>query len=102
MNDSEILDIARAAVADHLKPLARIAVRHDAGAPTRAAFAGTHIDDDLMRDLAKRVGATLQPSEPDSADVEFVEETALGKRTTVVHVRSGKVARVVKRGSSAP
>ena len=98
MKDTEILDIARAAVADHLKPLARIAVRHDAGAPVRAVLAGTHADDALMQDLAKRVGATLQPAEPDSADVEFVEQTALGKRTTVVHVRSGKVARVVRRG----
>lgn len=97
MTDAEILSVAKAAVPEHIRPLGRIAKRHD------VAVAGLSLGkggakDTLISDLAKRVGAKLRKAGPDSADVEFPEQTALGLRTTVVHVRNGKVARVLKRG----
>ena len=45
-----------------------------------------------------RRSATLRAPRAGTAVVEFPEQTALGLRTTVVHVRDGKVARVMKRG----
>jgi hypothetical protein len=101
MTDSEILRLAQEAVPEHIRPLGRIVKRHDvAGAGLALAAVGEKAskEDELVADLAKRVGAKLGKAEPDSADVEFPEQTALGLRTTVVHVRNGKVARVLKRG----
>ena len=51
----------------------------------------------MIGELARQVGAKLAPAVDNSADVEFVEHTPLGARATVVHVRDGKVARVIKR-----
>jgi hypothetical protein len=99
MTDSEILRLAQAAVPDHIRPLGRIVQRPAvAAAAGLSASRGAPAKDTLIADLAKRVGATLGKTEPDSADVEFPEQTAIGLRTTVVHVRNGKVERVVKRG----
>lgn len=98
MSDDEILELAKSAVDDHLRPLARIAVRHDAPVGLLPARLGVAPDEKLAELIARRVGASLQPPQPDSADVEFVEQTPLGKRTTVVHVRNGKVARILKTG----
>jgi hypothetical protein len=53
--------------------------------------------DDDEDEIAKEVGAKPAKAEPDSADVEFVEHTPIGARSTVVHVRGGKVTRVLKR-----
>jgi hypothetical protein len=100
LTDAEILALAKAAVPEHIRPLARIVARHDVtrslarapGAPATPA-AGT-----LIEKLVKRVGAKPKQKQPGSADVEFPEHTALGLRTTVVHIRNGKVARVLKRG----
>ena len=99
MTDAELLKMAQSAVAAHLKPLARIAARHDAvpGEPTLAMRAANN-DDTLEKELAKQIGATLGGTEPNSADVEFVEHTVLGNRTTVVHIRNGAIAQVLKRG----
>ena len=100
MTDSQILELAKAAVPEHIRPLARIVQRHDvamAGARAPAA-AGAPSKDTVIANLAKRVGAKPKKKQPDSADVEFPEHTALGLRTTVVHIRNGKVARVLKRG----
>jgi hypothetical protein len=100
MTDSELLAIAKAAVPEHIRPLGRVV--RPGGAGPQLAGAGRAAapakDNKLIADLAKRVGAKLGKAEPDSAVVEFPEQTALGLRTTVVHVRNGKVARVLKRG----
>jgi hypothetical protein len=100
MTDSEILAIAKAAVPEHIRPLGRVVVRRGAGGArvVGAGMAAPAKDDKLIADIAKRVGAKVGKAEPDSAVVEFPEQTALGLRTTVVHVRNGKVARVLKRG----
>ena len=100
MTDSEILALAKTAVPEHIRPLGRV-VRPGGAGPQlagagRAAAPAT--DKKLIADIAKRVGAKVGKAEPDSAIVEFPEQTALGLRTTVVHVRNGKVARVLKRG----
>ncbi|HEY6986559.1 MAG TPA: hypothetical protein VH375_10795 [Rhodanobacteraceae bacterium] len=100
MTDSQILALAKAAVPEHIRPLGRIVQRHDiatAAAPAPGARAAPP-KDTVIADLAKRVGAKPKKKQPDSADVEFPEHTALGLRTTVVHIRNGKVARVLKRG----
>jgi len=97
MTDRELLQLAQAAVPEHLRSLGRIAVRHDA--PAVAGLAAVEpAGDATMTALAKRVGAKLGAEEPNSAEVEFPEQTALGMRTTVVHIRNGKVTHVLKRG----
>lgn len=100
MTDSELLALAKSAVPEHIRPLGRIVQRHDiamAAAPAPGARAAPS-KDTVIANLAKRVGAKPKRKQPDSADVEFPEHTALGLRTTVVHIRNGKVARVLKRG----
>lgn len=97
MSDAELVKIAQAAVPEHLKTLGRVIVRHD-GAPAKAlgmAMGAAH--EDIAQAVADEVGAKPKKAEPNSADVEFVEHTPLGGRSTVVHVRNGKVARVMKR-----
>src|SRR5881628_3174131 len=97
-NTSEILRIAQQAVPAHIRPLGRIVGTLPAVAP--AALAGkarkseAAAGDQLISDLAKHVGAKLPQASVDSAEVEFPEQTSLGLRTTVVHVRNGKVERV--------
>jgi hypothetical protein len=100
-SDEELIDIARTAVPDHLKPLGRI-VGHATEPAERATASGpgaaaAENDDDLMESLAAEVGTTLGEDADDSADVEFVEHTKLGARSTIVQVRNGEVARVLKR-----
>lgn len=98
MSDAELLKVAQAAVPEHIRPLGRISERHDVAPASLARSSKATPQDTLIADLAKRVGATLGKVEADSVDVEFPEQTAIGLRTTVVHVRKGKVARVMKRG----
>jgi hypothetical protein len=96
--DDEFLAMARAVVPEHLKTLGRVVRRPP---PTGAVTAsGPHAGatDDVMAELAAEVGAKLKPTAAkDSADVEFVEHTQLGSKSTVVQIRQGKVARVLKR-----
>jgi len=106
LTDSEILRIAKQAVPEHIRPLGRVVAREGEAAPApkgvvgaaRQARAKAPRRDPLMAQIAKRVGATLRAPRAGTAVVEFPEQTALGLRTTVVHVRDGKVARVMKRG----
>src|SRR5262245_65480729 len=100
LSNADILRIAKQAVPEHIRPLARLVTP-----PPRVAAAargpkarGAAKEDSLLADLAKHVGAKLPKAADDVAEVEFPEQTALGLRTTVVHVRGGKVERVFKRG----
>jgi len=100
MNDTELLNLARAVVPDHLKPLGKIVRAPTPGPHLAAAVPGiaeAPDEDALIAQLAKEVGATLSPNASDSADVEFVEHTPVGTRATVVLIRNGKVAQIVKR-----
>ncbi|XHS76554.1 hypothetical protein ACFJGW_12525 [Burkholderiaceae bacterium UC74_6] len=100
-SNSDILRIAREAVPEHIRPLGRVVQQAPQVALTLAGKpkpVGAAKPDTLIADLAKHVGAKLPKSAADVAVVEFPEQTALGLRTTVVHVKNGKVARVIKRG----
>jgi len=100
-SESDILRIAQQAVPEHIRPLGRV-VGPLPGLATAAvpkgAKGGAGAGDTLIKELAKHVGAKLPKPSADAAEVEFPEQTALGLRTTVVHVRNGKVERVFKRG----
>jgi hypothetical protein len=101
MSNSDVLRIAQEAVPEHIRSLGRVV-----GSPQNVAVAGltarargkAAAGETLVSDLAKHVGAKLSKPAANSAEVEFPEQTALGLRTTVVHVRNGKVERVFKRG----
>lgn len=100
MKDDDLLAIARSAVPPHLKALGRIVRPPQQTSAVAAASAGpgqVPSEDALAEQIAKTVGATLAPEQDDSVDVEFVEHTSLGARSTVVQIRGGKVARVLKR-----
>jgi len=100
MSNADILGIARQAVPEHIRPLGQVVTPEPdvavaaVGRKQRAAAEANP----LIADIAKHVGAKLPKADDDSAVVEFPEQTALGLRTTVVHVKHGKVARVFKRG----
>ena len=97
MTDAQILELARGAVPDHIRPLGRIVSKPGpVGARGMPAMAGVE-GDSVIDKLVKRVGAKPPAAASQSAEVEFVEHTPLGARTTVVHVRDGKVERVLKR-----
>ena len=98
-SDDELIAIARKAVPAHLKPLGRIVREPAAGFGARVTASGPHAapDEALIKSLADEVGAKLGTATDDSADVEFVEHTKLGARSTIVQVRQGEVARVLKR-----
>ena len=102
MTDRQILEIAQKAVPPHIRPLGRIVERdHEAppGPIALAKFGATNAGEpDLIAEIAKRVGAKLPKTKTSTAEVEFPEQTALGLRTTVVHVKNGKVQRVLRRG----
>jgi len=97
MTDDDIIRIAKEAVPAHLKPLGRIIARYDGPSATTAGLHAFEAHQDIADEVAKEVGAKPGKAEPDSADVEFVEHTPIGSRSTVVHVRGGKVTRVLKR-----
>lgn len=100
MKESDLLRLAREAVPEHIRPLGRIVRRRKAPGAEIAGMAAKAGPPDaaLIAALAEKVGATPGKREPNSADVEFPEQTRLGLRTTVVHIRNGKVTRVIKRG----
>jgi hypothetical protein len=90
-------------VPEHLRGLGHVVGE---GAPgvalaskMNAAGATAEQEDALTASIAKELGidAPLASKDSLSGDVEFVEQTELGPRPTVVQVRGGKVARVLKR-----
>jgi len=105
LNNSDILKIAREAVPEHIRALGQVVTSSEPSAPAVALAgvgpkkrAGAAARNTLIADLAKHVGAKLPKATADVTAVEFPEQTALGLRTTVVHVKNGKVERVFKRG----
>lgn len=50
----------------------------------------------LLSELEKMLEIKIESSSPDdSADIEYLEQTELGTRATVVQIRDGKVKRVI-------
>ena len=94
LSDAQLLELARAAVPKALREGG--VVRRPARISLAMARAGDG-QPSLDEEVAAVVGAKLPPAEAPTASVEFVSETALGKRNTVVHVRGNEVTRVITR-----
>jgi hypothetical protein len=96
LSDEQLIELARGAVSPRLRGNARV-VRPAAayGLAKKNMAAGV----DLSSEVAKLVGAKLPAEDPSAAAVEFVADTPLGKRHTMVHVRGNKVTSVVTRAS---
>lgn len=92
LTDAEVVELARKAVPARLH--ARAVVHRSPG--RAVARAGKRQGEDTAAQVARLVGAKLPPPDEETV-VEFVEETPLGKRHTVVHVRRGAITRVVTR-----
>jgi hypothetical protein len=93
MSDKEILALARQAVPPRMHATARV-VR---AAPGRAL--AKKEGPDLAAQVADLVGAKLPPDDPGEVVVQFTDETELGKRYRMVHIRGGKVTNVVTRAA---
>jgi hypothetical protein len=109
LTDDDMLALAQAALPERLRGAAAKVVRHAPAGVTRrqrgaleATDAHAHADADaaLARGLEDLLKITLPaaPSPDDSADVQILEPTALGLRTTVVQIRDGVLARVIAKG----
>ncbi len=96
LSDEQLIELARSAVPTRLHSNARV-VRPAAvyGLAKKNMAAGG----DLSSEVATLVGAKLPAEDASAAAVEFVTETPLGKRNTMVHVRGNKVTSVVTRAS---
>jgi|SRR5271163_1187695 len=97
LSDEELVALARRAVRGRVNGIAG-AVVHPAKA-LGLAKKDLAEGGDLSSEVAKLVGAKLPVEDSSAAAVEFVIETPLGKRSTTVHVRGGKVTRVVTRAA---
>jgi len=93
LTDREILEAARRAVPQRMHGTGQI-VRQ----PLRRAATAERAPD-LAADVAKLVGAKLRPADPSEVVVRFTDETELGKRYRLVHLRGGKVTNVVTRAA---
>lgn len=104
MTNEQLLEIAKQHVPDYLRPLGRIATRAPAvrTASVKGNKGAEDEDQAVARALATQLGVSLPEAESgakqDSADVEFVESTPLGQRSTVVQIRGGQVANILRKG----
>lgn len=101
MTDQELMELAAGALPDAQKRLdCSITRRFGTGSPG-AGFADDPTQDEderLLQDMERLLDTKLpRPAieDADSADVAFQEDTPLGRRTTVVQIRSGKVLRTI-------
>jgi hypothetical protein len=99
MTDLELLKLAASVLPDELKTLPGAIVRRvEPGQPPRAfaAAAAPHDDEMLLSEMELMLDTKL-PRQPvqgaDSVDVAFHEDTPVGRRTTVVQIRSGQFHR---------
>ncbi len=98
MEERQLLEIADQHVPLHLRghgrvvaPVPRFQVATKAGPPVTVT--------DVADELAEELGVESPKQDPrDSADVEFYEQTPLGRRVTVVQIRKGQVQRILKQG----
>jgi len=99
MTDKQLLDLARSKVPKHLHKTARI-IKHESRLTpdllTAKKFgAPKSFDEAMAAELGKRLPP---PAGKDSADVVFHEEGRIGRQSTVVQIRNGKVVNILKRG----
>lgn len=101
MSKKDLIELARTAVPDHLKPKGKIVERPPQMAAVPTLGAPVHDDEHLRKELAKELGiaaAELAAEDEDSADVEFTEHGPTRTRGVVVQIRGGKVHRVITNG----
>ena len=99
MTNSEFLELARSQVPQSLHQNGRIV--KNKSRPTLALAAAKNVGTPKSFDqaLAAELGVALPPpADQDSADVVFHEDGKIGRRSTVVQIRYGKVANVLRRG----
>ena len=99
MTDEELLNLAKSKVPEHMHKTATI-IRHESRlmpALVKAKKAGDpkSFDEAMAAELGKPLPP---PAGKDSADVVFHEEGRIGRLSTVVQIRSGRVANILKRG----
>ncbi len=99
MTDEQLLDLARSVVPEHLHNTATI-IKHEsrlmpALVTAKKAGDAKTFDEAMAAELGKPLPP---PAGKDSADVAFHEEGRRGRRSTVVQIRNGKVANILRRG----
>ncbi len=106
MPPKSILEIAKNAVPDHVRETAKLVVHPMPTAPVAfaAGKARRHATALTTADVAAKLAAKLgvrakKRAATQSGDVEFTEDTRMGKRSIVVQVRSGKVKQIIKRAA---
>lgn len=99
-----ILEIAKEAVPEHVRKSAKLVTQPSFGTKVVMAWKGGRgglrgsATADVAARLAKKLGVKMRRSvSAQSGDVEFTEQTRVGKRSIVVQVRGGKVKQVLKR-----
>ena len=99
MTDEQLLDLARSMVPEHLHKTATIIKHESRLTPALAAAKKPGEPKSFDEAMAAELGKPLPPpAGEDSADVVFHEKARIGNRSTVVQIRNGKVANVLKRG----
>ena len=99
MTDEELIELARSNVPKHLHKTARVVKHESRLMPTIATARKAGTMESFDEAMAAELGKPLPPpAGKDSADVVFHEDDRLGSRSTVVQIRNGKVANILKRG----
>jgi hypothetical protein len=99
MTDEELLNLARTRVPKHLHDTAKLIKRESRLTPHLLASKEPGTPKSFDEAMAAELGKKLPPpAGEDSADVVFHEEGRLGRRLTVVQIRNGKVANILKHG----
>ena len=99
MTDEEILNLAKSKVPEYLHNTATIIKHEKRRAPLLALAKEADDPKSFDEAMAAELGKQLPvPAGEDSADVVFHEEGQIGRRSTVVQIRNGKVANILKRG----
>lgn len=93
LTNAQIVELARQAVPQRMHATAHV-VR-----PAKGKALATKAGPDLAAEVAELVGAKLPADDPSEVVVQFTDETQLGRRYRMVHVRGGKVTNVVTRAS---
>ncbi len=101
MTKHEFLKLASDHVPARLRPTGQVLSPSHSG--PRRATAGSETEGPSLSELAKkRFGAQRREpgakAQSSSADVVFTDSSCLGQRATVVRIRNGKVAGVLKLG----
>jgi hypothetical protein len=99
MTDEQLLELARSVVPQHLHKTATIVRDEDRLVQDLVTAKKTADSKSFDEQMAAELGKPLPPpAGEDSGDVVFHEKRRKGSRSTVVQIRNGKVANILKRG----